>query len=133
MKVKLTKTIEAIIRSCPSLENPQYIPTFWSSNKWANLALYFLKQLYDKSSWQSNNFTREVLSLPDGGTVSVDFADDSHLPSDSPVVLFLHTITGSGLVSQEEADAFLIIFSFNSGGRSLHEVRDLARLEELCT
>ena len=105
LHITLTRTIEAIIRSCPSLKTPQYIPTFWSSNQWANLALYFLKQLYDKSSWRSNNFSREVLSLPDGGTVSIDFAEDSHLPPGSPVVLFLHTITGSGLVSGLRPDS----------------------------
>ena len=87
------------MRICPSLNTPQYIPTFWCSNTWANLGLYFVKQLYDKSSWQSNKFSREILTLPDGGTVSIDFADDDHLPPDSPVVMFLHTITGSGLVS----------------------------------
>ena len=98
-EARLARTIEEILAICPSLRSPHYIPTFWSSNTWANLGLYFLKQLYDKSSWQSNKFSREILTLNDGGTVSIDFADDDHLPSDSPVVIFLHTITGSGLVS----------------------------------
>jgi len=94
---KLSVAIENIIANCSSLKNPKYIPTFWSSNKWANLALYFVKQLYDKSSLQSNNFTRELIRLSDGGTVSIDYAEtESQIPADAPVVIFLHTITGSG-------------------------------------
>ena len=83
---------------CFSLQNPNYIPTFWSSNKWANLCLYFVKQLYDKSALQSNKYLRELVDLPDGGTVAIDYIDDKNLKHDAPVVIFLHTITGSGLV-----------------------------------
>jgi len=96
-QLKLTKVIEDILCNCSSLQNPNYIPTFWSSNKWANLCLYFVKQLYDKSALQSNKYLRELVDLPDGGTVAIDYIDDKNLKHDAPVVIFLHTITGSGL------------------------------------
>ena len=35
--------------------------------------------------------------MSDGGTVSIDYAEtESQIPADAPVVIFLHTITGSG-------------------------------------
>ena len=91
----LAHQIEKIITSCPELNQPRYIPTFWAADHWANIALFVAKQMFDKSS---NRFTREIIKLPDGGTVSIDFADDEHLPHDSPFVIFLHTITGSAYV-----------------------------------
>jgi predicted alpha/beta-fold hydrolase len=54
-----------------------------------------LKQLYDKSWFRSDQYTREVLTMPDGGTVSIDWAACPGLPDSAPVVIFLHTITGS--------------------------------------
>ena len=95
---KLAQQIERIISCCPELNMPRYIPTFWAADHWANIALFVAKQMFDKSSLRSNSFTREVLTLSDGGTVSIDFADDDHLPADSPFVIFLHTITGSAYV-----------------------------------
>jgi len=93
----LTYLVERSISLCPSLSNPAYIPTFWAAGAWSNLLLFTLKQLFDKSSLRTNKFTREVIKLDDGGVVSIDFADDAHLPSDAPFVIFLHTITGSAL------------------------------------
>jgi len=92
---KHAQNIERIISCCPELIRPRYIPTFWAANHWANIALFVVKQMFDKSSLRSNRFKREVLTLPDGGTVSIDFADDDHIPPNAPFVIFLHTITGS--------------------------------------
>ena len=63
--------------------------------RWTNLALYTAKQLYDKSWLRRNNFSREVVRTADGGTVSIDYAV-CELPPAAPLVIFLHTITGSG-------------------------------------
>jgi len=91
----LAHQIEKIIKRCPELTMPRYIPTFWAADQWANIALFVAKQVFDKSCLRSNRFTREIIKLADGGTVSIDFADDDQLPHDSPFVIFLHTITGS--------------------------------------
>jgi len=91
----LAHRVEQIIQCCPELQLPHYVPTFWAADQWANLALFIAKQVFDKSCLRQNKFSREIINLPDGGTVSIDFADDNHLPQDSPFVIFLHTITGS--------------------------------------
>jgi len=95
VRQQLAKKIQSIVRICPELRNPCYIPTFWASDMWANMALLIVKQRLDKSFLRSTRYTRELLVMPDGGTVSIDFPDDSHLPPDAPLVIFLHTITGS--------------------------------------
>jgi len=95
VRLQLAKKIQSIVRMSPELSNPRYIPTFWASGMWSNMALLILKQRLDKSFLRSTSYTRELLVMPDGGTVSIDFPDDSHLPPDAPLVIFLHTITGS--------------------------------------
>jgi len=92
---KLAKCIESIIDHCPELKTPRYIPTFWAADQWTNMALLIAKQRFDKSFLRYTNYTRETLTMGDGGTVSIDFPADSHLPDDAPLVIFLHTITGS--------------------------------------
>lgn len=87
--------VQDILGLCPELSNPRYIPTFWAADTWTNCALFILKQLYDKSCLRSNLYTRELITLEDGGTVSIDYSDCSGLPVSSPFVIFLHTITGS--------------------------------------
>ena len=96
----LAHRVEQIIQCCPELQLPHYVPTFWAADQWANLALFVAKQVFDKSCLRQNKFSREIINLPDGGTVSIDFADDNHLPQDSPFVIFLHTITGSAYVRE---------------------------------
>jgi len=94
LKIRAVK-IQRIIATCPELKNPQYFPTFWAADTWTNCALFILKQLYDKSWLRRNHYTREILTLGDGGTVSIDYADCPDLPPEAPFVIFLHTITGS--------------------------------------
>jgi len=91
----LAKKIERIVEICPELRKPRYFPTFWASDQWTNMALLILKQRLDKSFLRRTKYQRELLQMPDGGTVSIDFPNDSHLPADAPIVIFLHTITGS--------------------------------------
>ena len=94
---RLDGRVTRLLAVCPALAQPCYVPTFWAANRWTNLALHVFKQIYDKSSLRSNRFQRELLTMPDGGCVSVDFAPADHLPHDAPFVIFLHTITGSPL------------------------------------
>lgn len=88
-------TIDRIVEMCPELRRPRYVPTFWAADTWTNCALFIVKQMYDKSWLRSNSYTREELVLPDGGTVSIDYHPCPSLPEEAPLVIFLHTITGS--------------------------------------
>lgn len=89
-----SSVVEKILDECPSLSSPHYIPTPWASSTWANLCIFGLKQAWDKSRLRTNTFRRQTLTLPDGGSVSIDYLDDGLLLT-APIVIFLHTITGS--------------------------------------
>jgi len=84
-----------ILERCEELRNPRYLPTLWASDTWTNCGLFILKQLVDKSFLRSEDYTREVLTMADGGTVSIDYSPCPALAPDAPMVIFLHTITGS--------------------------------------
>jgi predicted alpha/beta-fold hydrolase len=93
---QLALSIERILSLSTQLANPRYVPTLWAADTWTNLILFILKQTVDKKWIKSiNKANRELLIMEDGGTVSIDFAEDDHLPSTAPIVIFLHTITGS--------------------------------------
>lgn len=88
--------IAQIIQACPSLASPRYLPTLWAADTWANCGLFIAKQIYDKSCLRRDKYTREVLVLEDGGTVSIDYAEcPEEILDTAPIVIFLHTITGS--------------------------------------
>ena len=94
---RLAETVERIVETTESLARPCYVPTLWAAGSWANLALLVVKQKWDKRL-RSGGFTRDLIVLPDGGTVSVDWppaGETDHLPADAPLVVYLHTITGS--------------------------------------
>jgi len=88
--------IAQILQACPSLASPRYLPTLWAADTWTNCGLFIAKQIYDKSCLRRDKYTREVLVLEDGGTVSIDYAEcPEEMPETAPIVIFLHTITGS--------------------------------------
>ena len=94
---RLAETVERIVETTESLARPCYVPTLWAAGSWANLALLVLKQKWDKRL-RSGGFTRDTIVLADGGTVSVDWppaGETAHLPAEAPLVVYLHTITGS--------------------------------------
>ena len=91
---RLAEKIEDIVKLCPELSNPKYIPTFWAANQWANLVLFLVKEQFD-IYFRADIFSREILTLSDGGTVSIDFSDDTNLCTTAPILMFLHTVTGS--------------------------------------
>ena len=78
------------------MASPRYLPTLWAADTWTNCGLFIAKQIYDKSCLRRDKYMREVLVLEDGGTVSIDYAEcPEEMPETAPIVIFLHTITGS--------------------------------------
>ena len=78
------------------MASPRYLPTLWAADTWTNCGLFIAKQIYDKSCLRRDKYTREVLILEDGGTVSIDYAEcPEEILDTAPIVIFLHTITGS--------------------------------------
>ena len=72
-----------------------YRAPWWCCNTWLNVAVMVIKE-----KWEAHTLPmrRERLIQPDGGEVSVDYADDEvtrALPADAPILGILHTITGS--------------------------------------
>jgi len=91
---KLAETLERMLESSQSLSSALYIPTPWAAWTWTNTALLVFKGVMDKKF--PDRFSRDTISLADGGTVSVDWPIEAeNLPDDAPLVIFLHTITGS--------------------------------------
>ena len=84
--------IKRLVSKCPTL-HAAYKPAFWYANPWINVLIMMVKNW-----WQPRlQMKRETIICPDGGEVSLDWADDSMtrmLPPDAPVVGILHTITG---------------------------------------
>ena len=94
----LAQKVEEIIKRTESLSNPKYVPTFWAANVWANTGLWLLKRTFDGHF--RNNFARDLLTMEDGGTVSVDWpVEADNLPEDAPIVIFLHGLTASSKYS----------------------------------
>ena len=93
---RLAVTIDKIVERTSELSNPRYFPTLWAAGMWPNLMLQMAKANFDAKF--RNKFRRDSLRMEDGGTVSVDWPDDAetdNLPPDAPIVIFLHTVTGS--------------------------------------
>merc|ERR1719150_264707 len=84
---QMAATIETIVRSCPELARPRYVPTFWAALTWPNLLLLMAKQSLEARF--RSHFRRDLLTMEDGGRVAVDWAEAP------PIVIFLHTVTGS--------------------------------------
>eukprot|EP00928_Gymnodinium_smaydae_P044455 TRINITY_DN29657_c0_g1_i1.p1 TRINITY_DN29657_c0_g1~~TRINITY_DN29657_c0_g1_i1.p1 ORF type:complete len:425 (-),score=48.46 TRINITY_DN29657_c0_g1_i1:247-1521(-) len=87
--------IATIMRSRASLHSPSYVPPLWATSKWLNLLAFMIKQRL----FSDFKLRRETITLDDGGTVSIDWANDettAALPENAPIVICLHTVTGSG-------------------------------------
>ena len=94
LRQDLARRIDAIVQACPELSRPRYVPTPWAANRWLNLGLFLIKEKFDKYL-RVTSYDRKILTMDDGGTVSIDFVDDDTLPDTAPIVIFLHTVTGS--------------------------------------
>ncbi len=87
---------EGILRMCPSLRH--YVPTAWLPDAHFNTIF---------ATWMRSDlglrYTRDLVRMPDGGTVAVDYRAQVH--KGDTVLLILHGLTGG---SQERYVQHLI-------------------------
>lgn len=91
----LAQQIADIVATCSELRCPTYSPSPWAASTYANVFAFMLKDCFHSSP----PLLHEAVVLPDGGSVSIDYADDvatQSLSDEAPIVIVLHTITGSG-------------------------------------
>ena len=83
----------AVLARTPSLHAP-YTPPFWAANAWVQLVIFIIRT---RALPRSPPFRRQKLVAPDGGTVALDWLDENEapLPASAPLLLILHTITGT--------------------------------------
>ena len=84
--------IRDIVARCPTLHE-EYKPAFWYSNPWINVFVMMFKKWLEPVM----KVKRETIICPDGGEISIDWADDpvtQQLGVNAPVLGILHTITG---------------------------------------
>lgn len=81
---------EALVSHTPSL-NSRYYVTPWIFNNHLQMLFLGLKKSLSKSLKYDD---RDVLTMPDGGTVAVEWLG-LDLPEDTPTMLVLHTISGT--------------------------------------
>ena len=81
----------AVMARCPSLREG-FDPSFWLRNTHVQNALTVVRgDGAQPMAWDRH----ERLTMPDGGTVSIQWLG-LESPKDTPVLVVLHTITGSG-------------------------------------
>ncbi|KAF9295137.1 hypothetical protein BGZ74_010957 [Mortierella antarctica] len=95
-KVKSADLMDYIKKKCPSLSDPArafFRPTLWMTSGHLQTA-YAAYRDFDET--YIINYDRELLSTPDGGTVSIDWAPSlAKMPADdTPTLVLLHGLTG---------------------------------------
>jgi len=91
---RAAQRMSRIVDACESLKSPNYMPPPWASYTWANLGLYMMKvRLY--TNFASVPMQKHTLRMEDGGEVIVHVSSDPSLPQDAPIMIILHTLTGS--------------------------------------
>lgn len=89
---------KAILAKLPSLSR-YYYPPVWAFTSWGQLFLYLTH-----ARWRPPlPLRREVLTTSDGGEVGLDWLEDAGLSPDAPILLLMHTITGSSREFRELA------------------------------
>ncbi|XP_023347376.1 protein ABHD1 [Eurytemora carolleeae] len=83
-----------ILNHCGELKNPSYIPTPWASYTWINIGLHMVKSFF-YTKFSNISIDSHTLNMEDGGEVFVEVCSDPGLLDDSPIIILLHTITGS--------------------------------------
>lgn len=117
----LSKKLGAIIAATPSLQEPTYRPTPWARSSTANFALATLRSRLGA--------LRRSMEPPFLGRISETSDPDLHvewakdpvaalLPDDAPIVIILHTITGSAAQTR-----WLMKYASQRGWRSCVFVR----------
>ncbi|MEM7184270.1 MAG: alpha/beta fold hydrolase [Spirochaetota bacterium] len=85
------ENMRKIISNCSSI-TAGYKPTFWCSGTFAQLLWLLIKEQFNLNSVR---YKRHPIVFADGGSVCIDIAESEELQETSPIVFFLHTITGS--------------------------------------
>jgi len=101
--------MQEIIKDTPSLKS--YIPTFWCRGKFTQLIWLLIREYFFLNSVTYNKI---ILNRPDGGTVSIAISENKKFEETAPIILFLHSITGSS----ETVNSF-VRYSENRGWRSI--------------
>ena len=73
-----------------------YVPTWWCCSMWLNVVVMVIKENLT-ALLRPMRMHRQLIQRPDGGLVSLDWADDEvtrKLPVDAPVMGILHTVCG---------------------------------------
>ena len=98
----LSQQLMRMLEATPSLEYPTYQPTTWAKSSKANFALALVRsrlgELRRKVEPPLTGGSTGRFSACDEPDVTVEWAKDDAchaLPPDAPIVVFLHTITGT--------------------------------------
>ena len=81
----------ALLARLPALRAP-YTPPFWAFNAWVQLVVHVIRS---RRLPRQPPFRRETLTAPDGGSIGLDWLEPPAAASNAPVLLLLHTITGT--------------------------------------
>ncbi|KAF9188504.1 hypothetical protein BGZ51_000541 [Haplosporangium sp. Z 767] len=101
-KTKSENLVDYIKRKCPSLSNPArgalFHPTLWMTS--GHLQTAYAAYVNFENTYHIS-YQRELLSTPDGGTVSIDWAPSmAEKPiDDTPTLVLLHGLTGGSFES----------------------------------
>ncbi|KAG0378661.1 hypothetical protein BGX24_003186 [Mortierella sp. AD032] len=96
-KEQTENLIDYLLKKCPSLSDPSkgamFRPTLWMTSGHLQTAYAAYR---DFNSAYKIPYERELLSTPDGGTVSIDWAPSvKTMPADdTPTLVLLHGLTG---------------------------------------
>ena len=101
--------MQEIIKETPSLKS--YIPTFWCKGTFTQLIWLLIREYIYLNRIRYNKI---ILNRPDGGTVSIAISENIYFDETSPIILFLHSITGSS----ETVNSF-VRYSEKRGWRSI--------------
>mmetsp|Transcript_33664 Transcript_33664/g.64937 ORF Transcript_33664/g.64937 Transcript_33664/m.64937 type:complete len:418 (-) Transcript_33664:116-1369(-) len=93
------RRLEAILERCEEGPAPDYRPTLWAKNRFANLGLYMFKVEADRALRRGPFIKWQSIS-PDLDIAWSDCDDTQALPSDAPLLLILHTLTGTAASAQ---------------------------------
>jgi len=94
----LSIRLAAILKHNPSLQKPRYVPTPWARGSKANFALALARSRLGALRRRVEPPLTGRVTTCDSPDVTIEWAKDDAalaLPADAPVVIFLHTITGS--------------------------------------
>jgi predicted alpha/beta-fold hydrolase len=74
-----------------------YTPTWWCKGTAMNAVIYMVREIVHYTLFPLK-MRRKIIERPDGGIVSLDYADDDAaraLPNTAPVMGIIHTIAGN--------------------------------------